>query len=187
MEKARYWDETLSFEERARDLVSHMTLEEAASSWESAVDIDAASIAESSMPEISAGKMARVIWMNTVAESLISMMPLEDITRPTAPAATDIALAGSASVNYLSVANEEPIYDAENGTMSRVIRLTIQNGAAQQTITEWGVFNQLMQSTTSLYGVILLYRELLDVPVTLAPYDAATLALTLTLTLDDPL
>ena len=31
MEKARYWDETLSFEERARDLVSHMTLEEAAS------------------------------------------------------------------------------------------------------------------------------------------------------------
>ena len=61
-----------------------------ASSWESAVDMDAASMAESSMPEISAGKMARVIWMNTVEESVISMMPREDITRPTAPAATDM-------------------------------------------------------------------------------------------------
>ena len=54
------------------------------------MDIEAASIAESSMPEISAGKMDRVIWMNTVAESVISMMPREDITRPTAPAATDM-------------------------------------------------------------------------------------------------
>ena len=57
-----------------------------ASSWESAVDIEAASMADSSTPEITGGKMRRVIWMNTVAESEISPMN----TRPTAPAITDI-------------------------------------------------------------------------------------------------
>ena len=109
-------------------------------------------------------------------------------TGVTAPAATDIGLAAGANVNYLACANEEPTYDVENGTMSRVIRLTIQNYDTQKTITEWGVFNRLMRGGNStVEGSILLYRELLDVPVTLAPYDAATLALTLTLTLDDPL
>ena len=108
-------------------------------------------------------------------------------TGVTAPAATDIALATNAGVSYLAVANEEPTYDAENGVMSRVIRLTIQNNDTQKTITEWGVFNQLSNGGGTISNPILLYRELLDVPVTLAPYDAATLALTLTLTLDDPL
>ena len=55
-----------------------------ASSWLSAVDMEAARMAESRIPLTTGGKMRRTIWMNTVELSSISPSSI----RPTTPEAT---------------------------------------------------------------------------------------------------
>ena len=53
-------------------LTSRMSAMPLASSWLSAVDMEAARMAERRMPEITPGKMRRTIWIKTVELSLIS-------------------------------------------------------------------------------------------------------------------
>ena len=111
-------------------------------------------------------------------------------TGSAAPAATDYRLTGMTAVSYLSAANNAPVYDVAAGTVSKTVVLTVQNNnATAVTLTEWGILNRVgYNSSYSIYtGDILLYRALLDSPVTLQPYQSATLTLTITLTLSDPL
>lgn len=106
----------------------------------------------------------------------------------TTPTVNDTALNATInSISYLSVANEAITYDTENGTATRVVKLSIYNNSASQTVTvaEWGLFCFFNNNGNSYY--VMLYHGLLDSPVTLAPYQSATLTLTLDLTLNDPL
>lgn len=91
------------------------------------------------------------------------------------------------SISYLSVANEAITYDTDNGTATRVVKLSIYNNSASQTVTvaEWGLFCYFNNNGNTYY--VMLYHGLLDSPVTLSPYQSATLTLTLDLTLNDPL
>jgi len=105
-------------------------------------------------------------------------------TGSAAPAAADYNLAATAAdVSYLSAIKERPSYNAAAGTVSCTVKLTLQNTAdAAQTITEWGIFSAGNYLTC---GQCLLYRALLDSPVTLQPNQSATLTLTLSVTLTD--
>ena len=110
-------------------------------------------------------------------------------TGDTAPAATDYNLAAAASISYLSCATGAPVYDDNLGTVTRTITLAVQNqNSASVTIKEWGIFGTLhtLGYANPPEASVLLYREVLDSPVTLAQYQAATLELTVNLTLTDP-
>ena len=78
-------------------------------------------------------------------------------------------------------------YFYASGVASRTITVTVQNpNVTAMTISEWGLFggvydNQNSVSSTTSTGV-LLYRALLDTPVTLQQYESATFTLTLQLT-----
>ncbi len=106
------------------------------------------------------------------------------------PAATDYSLSPAPSVDYLSAANDALVYDVAAGTASKTVKLVVQNvGPAAVTLTEWGILNRVGYDTaySLCTGDLLLYRALFDSPVTLQPYQSATLTLTITLTLSDPL
>ena len=110
-------------------------------------------------------------------------------TGSTAPTAADYALEQAASVNYLSCAVGAPVYDDSVGTVTRTITVSVQNtGSENVTIREWGIFGTVrtMASYSSNVATALLYREVLDSPVTLGQYQAASLELTVSLTLTDP-
>lgn len=109
-------------------------------------------------------------------------------TSTTTPAVTDIGLAAPASnISYLSIANEAITYDIPNGTATKTVKLIIQNvGSSSVTLNEWGVFTPIYRQT-SASDYFLVYRELFDSSITLQPYESATLTLTLTITLNDPL
>ena len=110
-------------------------------------------------------------------------------TGNTAPAATDYALEQPAQINYLSCAVGAPVYDDSVGTVTRTITVSVQNtGSNNVTLREWGIFGVIrtqVYASTSI-ATALLYREVLDSPVTLGQYQAATLELTVSLTLTDP-
>ena len=106
------------------------------------------------------------------------------------PTASDYRLTGSSAITYLSVANEELVYNLDNGTASKTVKMSIQNNSVNTiTLREWGVLNRVGYNTSySIYtGDILLYRDVFASPVVLDAYESATLTLTLTLTLNDPL
>ena len=112
------------------------------------------------------------------------------------PTTADNRLITAASgISRLSISNDAITYDTESGTATKVVKLLIQNQSNSSiTLNEWGVFQTIRYyyktsggSTTFTQDTIMLYRELFDVPVTLASYESATLTLTLTLTLNDPL
>ena len=110
-------------------------------------------------------------------------------TGNTAPAATDYNVTRPTGLSYLSCAVGAPVYDDNLGTVTRTITVSVQNtGSASVTIKEWGLFGSvrslLFGSTVLTHA--LLYREVLDSPVTLGQYQAATLELTVNLTLTDP-
>ena len=106
------------------------------------------------------------------------------------PTAADYQLTTSGAINYLSVANEELVYNLDSGTATKTVKMSIQNNSANPvTLREWGILNRVGYDTSyNLYtGDILLYRDLFASPVVLDAYESATLTLTLTLTLNDPL
>lgn len=105
------------------------------------------------------------------------------------PAATDYNLASRANVAYLSLVEAAPVYDDQAGSVSRLVTISIQNQSANPvTIREWGIFSVV--KTLAYYSnnvaTALLYREVLDTPVTLTQYQAATMEVTIRLTLTDP-
>ena len=110
-------------------------------------------------------------------------------TGSTAPTAADYALEQPAQINYLSCAVGAPVYDDSVGTVTRTITVSVQNtGSNNVTLREWGIFGVIrtqVYASTSI-ATALLYREVLDSPVTLGQYQAATLELTVSLTLTDP-
>ncbi len=110
-------------------------------------------------------------------------------TGNTAPTTADYRLEQTANVNYLSCAVGAPVYDLSVGTVTRTVTVSVQNtGSENVTIREWGIFGSIRTSNyySSSIATALLYREVLDSPVTLGQYQAATLELTVTLTLTDP-
>lgn len=85
-----------------------------------------------------------------------------------------------------SVTNVSYTYDVGTGTAVRTFMLNIRNNSAQEiTVSEWGIVAGI--ATDSNTYEAMLYREVLDAPLTLAAYTGGTLNLTLTLTLDDPI
>ncbi len=75
------------------------------------------------------------------------------------------------------------------GTVTRTITVSVQNtGSNNVTLREWGIFGVIRTQVyaSSCIATALLYREVLDSPVTLGQYQAATLELTVSLTLTDP-
>lgn len=112
-------------------------------------------------------------------------------TGSTPTSSSDYKLDAQANgINYLSLANEEIVYDVANGSATKTVVVTIQNSTANSiTLREWGVINRVGydSSYNAFTGDILLYRDLFASPVTLGAYESATLTLTLTLTLNDPL
>lgn len=107
----------------------------------------------------------------------------------TAPSATDYNLASSitTALTVVSVSNGQYVF--ANGVGTRTITITVQNqGATTRTIAEWGIEGYLYYFTSSssssyVSQYILLYRDVLDTPVTLAQYESATFTVTLELTM----
>lgn len=110
-------------------------------------------------------------------------------TGNTAPAASDYNLESSATINYLTCATTAPVYNDQDGTITRTVTISVQNQSGSPvTIREWGVYGAVRTAVyySNLVATALLYREVLDSPVTLANYQTATVEVTLTLTLTDP-
>ena len=110
----------------------------------------------------------------------------------TTPTAADYALGDEVTAgysghecSYLSTINVDTIPDQANGTLTRIIRTTVQYALSGTiTLREWGLF---IPAGDSSFSTILIYHELLDSPVTLQSYQSATIELNLVLTLSDPL
>ena len=99
------------------------------------------------------------------------------------PAATDFCLSAkwTANISRVSLSQSES-YDDTTHTKTKNVTCTVQNtGTSAVTIREWGI-------ESAIYGGshILLYRALLDTPVTLAQYESATFTCTISLRLTDP-
>ena len=114
-------------------------------------------------------------------------------TSSTTPAASDYYLGQAPSdLSYLSCLNAEFNEDLANGTLTRVVKQTVQyQGQTSITLREWGIFVWVFSSgygyaPTSNGANIMIYHELFDSPVTLLPYQSATIELTLVLTLSNP-
>lgn len=107
----------------------------------------------------------------------------------TPPSAADYRMDTYASITQLSVSSGTEAYDTSTGKKTKTITLTVQNQTNSAiTLREWAIF--LVYSTPSLttnYYPVLVYRDLFAEPITLASYEAATLELTLEMTLSDPI
>lgn len=117
------------------------------------------------------------------------------------PAAEDFSLENRlTSITYLSAASEEITWSTANRTATRKMKLMVQNQTtSSMTIREWGLFKALLrpsnaaneqgtsQSMSSSGDYFMLYREVLDTPITLPASQSATLELTLSITLADPI
>ena len=104
-----------------------------------------------------------------------------------APSVTDYSLDSRlTNINRLSTVHESVSVDTGTSTVTRTEKVTVQNvGAASITIREWGIVLDGASGFLSAND-FLIYRALLDSPVTLDVNQAATLTLTLSVTLDDP-
>ena len=102
------------------------------------------------------------------------------------PAATDRALASkwTSGISRVAVDNGEMLYDETTHIASRTVRATVQNtGSSPVTVTEWGIAGTGYRNGTC---EVLLYRALLDSPVTLNQFESATLSVTISVQLTDP-
>ena len=105
-----------------------------------------------------------------------------------APTAADYDITEDNNLRYLSVSTGTPTFDDNSNTMTRIITVAVQNqGEENITIREWGIFGTVrsLNYYSSVKATALIYREVLSTAVTLAPLQAATLTLTLNLTLTD--
>lgn len=106
-------------------------------------------------------------------------------TSDTAAAVTDINLGNpwSSGLSYINATAGALSWNGD--TVSRTYTVTIQNtAAATVTVREFGIFAYVY--TGSSYTYSLLYREVLDEPVTLTEYDSATLSFTISMELSEP-
>ena len=97
------------------------------------------------------------------------------------PDASDYCLGAKWTANISRVSlSEQDSLDSTTHTKTKTVTCTVQNtGSSAVTIREWGI-----ECYTS--GQVLLYRALLDTPVTLAQYESATFTCTISLRLTDP-
>lgn len=102
----------------------------------------------------------------------------------TAPVESDYALETPLSgYNVLSVVEEKPVWDTTTGVVSNTVKMTVQNRNAEAiTVREWGI--QRVDGSLSFWS--LLYRAVLDSPVTIQPTQSAMLTLIRSVTLTDP-
>jgi len=108
-------------------------------------------------------------------------------TSDTTPLASDYNLGTpwSSNISYVSASATTPSFDSTTHKVSRTYTLTIQNtAAATTTVREFGLFTVLSATTNS--GDVMLYRGILEEPVTLRQYESATIEFTIEMTLDDP-
>lgn len=106
-------------------------------------------------------------------------------TSDTAPTADDIDLGNpwSSGISYVSAVTGAA--SVSGGSVSRTVTVTVQNtAAAAVTVREFGLFVYVKANTNE--GIVMLYRAVLDEPVTIAQYESATLTYTVTVTLSDP-
>ena len=106
----------------------------------------------------------------------------------TAPAESDYALETPLSgYNVLSVVEEKPVWDTTTGVVSNTVKMTVQNRNAEAiTVREWGMLRPFVYPGSSNTHFFLLYRAVLDSPVTIQPNQSAMLTLTRSVTLTDP-
>ena len=97
----------------------------------------------------------------------------------TEPSTEDVQLQSPlSSLAYRAVTNGAYKFETGTGVITRDVKVTVQNTSASQVkIAEWGILAYCGSNNT------LLYRELLDAPVTLEQFESATLEMTVTLNL----
>ena len=103
-------------------------------------------------------------------------------TGNTTPMATDYCLGAkwTSSISRVSL-SQSASYDDATHTKTKTVTCTVQNtGSAAVTIREWGIETQVAGQS------VLLYRALLDTPVTLQQYESATFTCTISMRLTDP-
>lgn len=104
------------------------------------------------------------------------------------PSPSDYNIYGpiTSGINYVSVVNGTISYNPSTGIAERVDSVTIQNtGAGAITVYEWGLFGSLpLRSSGITYAEMLLYRGVLDTPVTLATFETITITFTRRMQLD---
>lgn len=106
------------------------------------------------------------------------------------PTANDLDLEHVVRPTVNNVTNGN--YSYANGVASRTVTVTVQNpNVTAMTIREWGLYGMAYSNPSSYFDSVyatsrsslcLLYRALLDAPVTLQQYESATFTLTLQLT-----
>lgn len=107
----------------------------------------------------------------------------------TTPSASDYNLGDpvTTGLSYISVSNGG--IQINGDTASRTYRVTVQNtAAASVTLREFGLFVycNYVSGESGYSNYCMIYREVLDTPVTLAQYETATITFTVSLTLGDP-
>lgn len=105
------------------------------------------------------------------------------------PAVTDVNLNQDLlALTRVAITNGTRTFNKETGVISRPVSITVQNpSTTPAVIREWGIFTGVsltIKSASVTNELYMLYRELLDTPVTLNQYESAKLELTVTLTLD---
>lgn len=97
---------------------------------------------------------------------------------------------GDDATNNLTYINSSVIsynWDANTHTLTRSYRVTIQNkNAATITIREYGVYVGAYLTSNNGGTRVMLYREVLDEPVTLGQYESGTINISLSITIGDP-
>ena len=109
----------------------------------------------------------------------------------TPPTAADYNLGDpvTSNLSYISVSSGSLQYDTATATVSRTYTATVQNlASASVTFREFGLFvyTNTISGESNSSTITMLYREVLDTPVTLAQYETATITFTVSLTLGDP-
>lgn len=103
--------------------------------------------------------------------------------------ASDYQLASiaPAGLQQLAVSSEDIVQNTQTHTLSRKSTISLYNSTTTDIqITEWGLFMSGGNGSWTS-GATLVYRELLQAPVIIAPSASANFELTVSLTLDNPI
>lgn len=110
----------------------------------------------------------------------------------TSPSASDYRLESMLSHTDIVVDNVYNVSETVSGsTVTRTVKYVLRNpsDSASITVREWGIFlstGYTGSGYVELNNDYLVYREVLDSDVVLAAHQSATLTLTVSMTLDDP-
>ena len=108
----------------------------------------------------------------------------------TTPTAADYNLGDPVMSNLTYVSAVASDLTWSGSTASRTYTVTVQNTAnAAVVFREYGIFAESWyrsSGTSNNITACMVYREVLDTPVTLAQYETATITFTVSLTLGDP-